>query len=82
MMWSKFSSAKLKELREDDTPALVFCGANWDTVCEALDNTLFADPRIPEAMLNWMSKDLTADQQSQRMPDAVVGSVLYLTSDM
>jgi hypothetical protein len=72
--WRDFSLAKLKELRGKNKPVLVFCRADWDLTCEALDRTLFTDRRVIDEIKQRKYISLRAD--CSKPPDEMVKGFL------
>ena len=59
--WIDFSTAKLKELRSQNKPVLVFCRADWDATGKILERTLFKDKRVIGEIKRRMFVPLLAD---------------------
>ena len=61
MPWRKFSSATLRQLRDQNKPVLVFCGADWDLMAEFVELTLFAKESVADAIREQAYVPLRAD---------------------
>jgi len=48
--WREFSPAKLRALRNQEKPVLVFCEAAWDVNSQILEHRLFTDKRVIDAV--------------------------------
>lgn len=59
--WRDYSAKDLKTLRSEREPVLVFCRADWCLTCRALDDTLFSDEQVLQAIKHQGFTTLRAD---------------------